>query len=152
MASAKVALSKASEAIQHEHEELMQRLSNLDRALESITCYSEVYADLSGVQCAIETGNWLASWLPAHFLREEETALASVARRGPEMAAFVREIKREHQEIGKRVAAFCKMSEAMASAADIQQSICDLKQNGKDLASFMAAHMGAEERKLSSLS
>jgi hypothetical protein len=37
--------------------------------------------------------------------------------------------------------------EPLNDPSDLQQLICDLKEEGKALATFMATHMGAEERK-----
>ncbi len=151
MASAKPALAMASDTMQQEHGELMQRLQKLDQALDALVCYSEVYADLSVCADLMREGRWLCGWLPGHFVREEETLLAALARLGPEYAAFVREMKRQHQEIGKGAAAFSAAAGRLEASDDLQQSICDLKEEGKRLTSTMAAHMGAEERKLATV-
>jgi hypothetical protein len=147
MASAKVAWVKTSEGLKSEHTEMMSRLSELDAALESLLCYSEVYADLAGVGPAQEMAKWLAARLPDHFMREENGILAEIGRMGPDSAAFEHEMKRQHQEIRKHLESFRKAADAFQTAEDLQQSISDLKEEGKALSSFMAAHMGAEERK-----
>lgn len=124
----------------------MQRLQKLDRALDALVCCSEVFADLASSAEVVEQGRWLSGWLPGHFVREEETVLAGVARLGPEFAAFAREMKRQHREMGARADAFCESAARLEHCDDLQQSICDLKDEGKRLTSSIAAHMGAEER------
>ena len=89
MAGAKTTFKKASQEMQTDHQELMQKLSELDRALECLICYSEVFADLAGVQQA-HAARWIAGWLPTHFLREEQGILNSMSCMGPEFATFAR--------------------------------------------------------------
>ncbi len=151
MAGTGPAIHDQSEMIQHEHQELLRRLADLDSALEAMVCYSEVYANLASCEDVIKTGRWLSGWLPPHFVREEEGVLKALARLGPDMAKFAAEMKRQHREIGERVQKFCQIATGLEQAADLQDSICGLKQAGKELTTFMAAHMGAEERKLRSL-
>jgi iron-sulfur cluster repair protein YtfE (RIC family) len=133
--------------LKSDHRELMQQLSELDQALESLICYSEVYADLAGVQRAMDTARWLAGRLPDHFVREEQGIFATIAKLGPDSAAFAQEMRGQHTEIGQRIDSFRKAAESFIDAPDLQQSIGELKDAGKALASLMAAHMGAEERK-----
>src|SRR5512146_1515682 len=108
MASPKAALGKVN--IQSDHQELMQRLSELDTALDQLVCYSEVYANLAGAGRVQQTGKWLAGWLPAHFVYEEASWFAAAAKLGPEMAAFTRDLKQQHKDIGTRVQVFCELA------------------------------------------
>jgi hemerythrin HHE cation binding domain-containing protein len=151
MASANQTFQKHSEAISVEHQELMQRLQQLDSSLDKLVCYAEVYADLASSADVVQTGRWLAGWVPEHFAREEQTVLASVARLGPEFAAFSREMKQQHKEISVRLESFCRVANHLEDAADLEQTICKLKEQGKSLTTFMATHMGAEERKFSTV-
>jgi iron-sulfur cluster repair protein YtfE (RIC family) len=149
MASPKMALGKVN--IQSEHQELMQRLSELDTALDELVCYSEVYANLSGAGRVQQTGQWLAGWLPTHFVREEDSPFPAAAKLGPAMAAFTCVMKLQHKEIGTRLQAFCEVADQLETTSDIEQSITALKDQGKELTNFVAAHMGAEERKLAAV-
>jgi len=151
MASPKVSFEKASTELKGEHAEMISRLAALNSALDSLICYSEVYADLAGVGPAQELARWLAVRLPEHFLSEETGILAEIARLGPQDAAFSQDMKRQHHEIARHLEAFGKAANAFQTAEDLQQSIRDLKEEGEALSSFMAAHMGAEERKYSAL-
>lgn len=149
MASPKMALGKVN--IQSEHQELMQRLSELDRALDDLVCNSEVYANLAGAARVQQTGNWLAGWLPAHFVHEEELLFAAAAKLGPQMAAVTANLKQQHKEIGARVQVFCGLANGLETTVDIEESVTALKDQGKELLNFMAAHMGAEEHRLSAV-
>ena len=151
MASPRMALEKASTNIQTEHGELMQQISQLDTALDGLICYAEVYADLAAMQRVLQAGSWLDNWLPDHFLREEETLFVAAARLNPEVSGFVREMKHQHTDIGVRLQAFCKLMQQVETTSDIEQSVTALKQEGKQLTNFMAAHMGAEERRFGGL-
>jgi iron-sulfur cluster repair protein YtfE (RIC family) len=140
-----------SQGLYSEHRELIERLAELDRALEGLICYSEVYADLAGVQRARETAQWLTGRLAEHFLREEQGVFAALRQLGPEDDAFAREMQRQHREIDLQMESFRKAAESFVEAVDLQQSIGELQVAGKSLGAFMAAHMGAEERKYAGL-
>ncbi len=140
-----------SEAIVNEHHLLQQRLAGLDAALDALVCYSEVYVNLAGSAQVLSAGRWLSGWLPDHFVREEAGVLSDLARLGPDMATFAAEMARQHREISERLRAFCKVAVELEQTTDLETSICNLKETGKELTRFMAAHMGAEERKLRSL-
>lgn len=144
------AIRHDSETIHHDHELLLQRLAGLDAALEALVCESEVYADLASSADVLGAGRWLCAWLPEHFEREEQT-LAAVARLGPDWAVFSREMVRQHRAISERLRGFCQIAAELEQTADLERSICDLKQSGKQFTSMMTAHMSAEERKLRSL-
>ncbi len=141
-----------SEAIESEHQALLERLAGLDAALDAIECYAEVYANLRSTADVLVAGFWLSGWLPEHFRREEQGLLSDLANLGPEMAAFAAEMTRQHREITARLQTFCQAAVQLEGAADLDASICSLKQTGKELTRFMVAHMGAEERKVRGLS
>lgn len=145
------AIRNYSETIHNEHQLLLDKLAGLDAALEALVCNSEVYANLASSADVLSAGRWLSTWLPEHFAGEEQS-LAFVAGIGPEWAAFAAEMVRQHREITECVRRFCKVAVELERTADLENSICDLKQTGKNLTTFMAAHLGAEERKLRSLS
>ncbi len=144
-------LGKSSQNVQHEHQQVLQRLEQLKRALDALVCDSEVYADLGSSAEIAQEGRWLAGWLPGHFEREERTVLAGVARLGPAFKAFAGEMKRQHREIGTRADAFCQAAGHLQQCEDLQQSVCELKEQGMWLARTMVAHIGAEERTLASI-
>ncbi|MFB3917012.1 MAG: hemerythrin domain-containing protein [Terriglobales bacterium] len=138
---------KIAEVIQNEHRQLMRRLSELDAALEGLACYSEVYANLASAPQIQAASQWLSEWLPSHFLREENTLFTHLAALGPEAAAFTRDMKRQHEEIGRRLQAFSAEAEQLRQSQDLEQSVVALKQFGADLTSFIAKHMKAEDKR-----
>ena len=117
MASASPGIRNQSEAIQHEHQELLQRLADLDSALEALVCYSEVYANLASCADVVKTGRWLSGWLPEHFVREEEGVLKALAKLGPDMAKFAGEMKHQHREIAERVRKFCQIATGLEAGS-----------------------------------
>lgn len=139
------------EDIQHDHAEMTTLLADMDRALESLVCYSEVFADLKGVAKVAETGQGLAARLSAHFAQEEPYMLDAIAQAGPEFAAFSAEMKRQHGEFADRVGALCEASRHFETSTDLEESIATLKQQVHSLAQAMTIHMAAEDRKFSSL-
>ncbi len=56
MAGAVAVLGKSSQNVQHEHQQVLQRLQQLERALEALVCDSEVYADLGSSAEVMEEG------------------------------------------------------------------------------------------------
>ncbi len=144
-------IREQSETVENEHKTLQQRLASLDAALDAIECYSEVYVNLRSTTDVLVAGFWLSGWLPEHFLREEQGLLSELAKLGPDMATFSGEMARQHREIADRLRAFCRVAVELEEATDLEASICTLKETGKELTRFMAAHMRAEERKVRSL-
>ncbi len=140
-----------SEAIENEHQLLQERLAGLEAALTAIECYSEVYANLRSTAEVLKAGQWLSGWLPDHFVREERGLLTELAKTSPDMATFAGEMARQHREIAERLRDFCKVAVELEQATDLESSICQLKETGQQLTRFMVAHMGAEERKVRSL-
>jgi Hemerythrin HHE cation binding domain len=139
------------EDIQHDHRDMAALLADMDKALESLVCYSEVYADLKGVAQVSETGRGLAARLSEHFAQEEPNMLDAIAQAGPEFAAFSAEMKRQHGEFTARVSDLCDASRHFETSADLEESIAALKQQVHSLAHAMTVHMAAEDRKFSSL-
>jgi hypothetical protein len=139
------------ENLQHDHAEMIALLADMNTALESLVCYSEVYADLKGVAHVVETGRGLAARLSKHFAEEEPKMLDAIARLGPEFAAFSAEMKHQHSEFATRIGALCEASHHFEVSSDLEESISALKQQVQSLAQAMTVHMAAEDRKFSSL-
>jgi hypothetical protein len=151
MAKLANSLRTDSEFIHNEHEVFTRELKELEFALQALVCYSEVFANLASAAEVARHGRQLSRVLPGHFRIEEKTVLADLAKRGPELRAFVEEMKRQHHEIGKRLAKFCRLVDDLETSEDVEETICQMKERGLELARQMTVHMAAEERKLSSL-
>jgi hypothetical protein len=139
------------EHIQSDHRDMLALLADMDRALESLVCYSEVFADLKGVSLVAQTGRDLATRLGEHFAEEEPKMLDAIAKLGPEFAAFSAEMKRQHGEFAERISDLCNVSRQFETVADLEESISSLKRQVQSLAHAMMVHMAAEDRKFAEL-
>jgi len=137
--------------IHREHEELIAQLDLLDAALEQIDCYAEIFTDLATTNQAASGGAWMAEWLPRHHAEEETTVLEVVARMGPELASFAREMKRQHIEMRVRLEAFRDHIAHLGEKRDLEAAVNELKREGKDLMRMIRLHMAAEEKKFAHL-
>jgi hypothetical protein len=134
-----------------EHEELMAQLDQLDGALDQIVCYTEVLTDLATANQATARGKWIAEWLPKHYAHEETSVLEMIAKMSPELAAFAREMKRQHNEMRLRLESFREHLAHVGERRDLEAAVAELKREGKDLTRMMRLHISAEERKFSGL-
>jgi len=135
--------------IHAEHLTLYEDLLQLDRGLNHLECYSEVFANLAGVEEVKDLGRRLVAQLPDHFKREEQTVLAAAAQVSPELAEICRELKSEHVELTAWVSAFGTALERFETSDDLEQAICQLKGAGRELTSYLRRHVAKEEDELS---
>lgn len=149
MASRQVPLRTAR--IRLEHQSLLRGLAALERALEGLVCYSEVYANFGSALQLYRCCRILSDRVPGHFAREETTLLADVARISPEARDFVVEMRHQHLDVQRRLDAFCSALDQLEHTADLEDSICQLKKKGRDFTRHMASHMGIEERRIIAL-
>ncbi len=151
MASLDPSFHRQTANIHREHEELIAQLDTLDAALEQIVCYAEIFSDLATANQAISSGQWMAEWLPRHHAEEETTVLETMAKMGPELASFAREMKRQHTEMRIRLEAFRDHVARLGENRDLEAAVSELKREGKDLTRMIRLHMAAEEKKLNGL-
>jgi hemerythrin-like domain-containing protein len=140
--------SADAKKIHTEHQSLLDDLVQLDRALDSVDCYSEVFANLAAVGEVTYFSRRLAEQLPEHFTREEETVLVPVAQVSPELGDLVQELKREHEELRGRLAVFALAMQELESADDLYDAIWQVKELGKELTREISRHVSLEEREL----
>lgn len=151
MATATHSFQTETLIVHREHQLLMSELDELQTALNSLICYSEVYANLAGTEQVYRCGRHLIEWLPGHFDNEEATVLADIEKRSPELAAFSREMKNQHKTLRGRLELFCRAIEDFEDSEDLGAAIDELKSRGQQFTRELAAHMGAEERKFDQL-
>jgi hemerythrin-like domain-containing protein len=137
--------------LHREHEELITQLDKLESALEQMVCYTEVLTDVAMANQAAASGKWMAEWLPRHYAREETTVLEMIARMSPELAAFAREMKRQHGEMRVRLENFREHIANMSERGDLETAVAELKREGKDFTRMMRLHIAVEEKKFSGL-
>ncbi len=142
------AFSADSKKIHTEHQGLLNDLVQLDRALDSVDCYSEVFANLAAVGEVAYYSHRLIEQLPEHFTREEETVLVPVAQVSPELGDLVQELKREHEELRAKLAVFALAMQELDSADDLYDAIWQVKELGKELTRGITRHVVLEENEL----
>ncbi len=151
MATVTPSFQAETEIVHREHQVLMGELDDLQAALDSLICHSEVYANLAGTEQVYRCGRHLIEWLPGHFDNEEATVLAEIETRSPELAAFSCEMKNQHNTLRGRLELFCRAIEDFEDSEDLGEAVEELKSRGQEFARELAAHMGAEERKFDQL-
>lgn len=149
MATLTTAFRTETERVHREHQILDQVLHKLDAALERLVCYSEVFADLASAEQVRCYGLQLAEHFPGHCQREEAAVLDPVSQISSELGQFCREMKNEHAELLAQLGTFRAALEAFDSAEDLSETICHLKQKGKELTSNLRRHVSREEHELS---
>ncbi|HUK87688.1 MAG TPA: hemerythrin domain-containing protein [Terriglobales bacterium] len=149
MASLSNAFCAESQKVHGDHETLLAELAELQWALDHLVCYSEVYADLATAGKVRELGHNLKVLLPTHFVREEATVLATVARISPELADFAAQMKRQHKELGAEFKAFLAALQEFESSNDLDTAVCHIKESGAQFARDLGEHVALEERQLS---
>ena len=138
-------------SIHREHEELIAQLDRLDAALDELFSFSEIFSDMATANQAAASGQWLAEWLPKHYAHEETTVLATIAQMGPELQAFVVEMKRQHREMRMRLENFRDHLAHLNEACDLERAVSELKKEGSSLSRMMRLHLAMEEKKFGSL-
>jgi len=136
------------EEIHREHESLLRGLTEFERALDSIDCDSETFANLVAVGEVVFLTRRLVFQLLEHFTREEGTILAPLAEASAELNDLVEKLRREHEELSGRMAIFALAVEELDSSDDLYDAIWQMKEQGKGLACAIIEHTAREERKL----
>jgi hemerythrin-like domain-containing protein len=148
MASLSRTFAADTHRVHGEHETLIDDLSHLDRALDRLDCYSEVFANLAGADEVHFYSRKLIEQLPGHFDREEATVLEPVARVSPPLEVLVRELKKEHESLRSGLVAFSIALEELDAADDLYEAISQVKELGKDLVCEISRHVALEEQEL----
>jgi len=151
MASVDPSFHSEAGNIHREHEELIAQLDQLDAALDQLFCFAEIFTDLATANQATSTGLWLAEWLPKHYEHEETTVLTTMAKMGPELASFAREMQRQHKEMRLRLESFREHLARLHESRDIENAVNELKQEGSHLTRMMRLHLATEDKKFASL-
>jgi len=140
---------EAGAEIHKEHLTLLEDLIQLDRGLDRLECYSEVFANLAGWEQVKDYGRRLVERLPDHFKREENKVLAPASQVSPELDELCSELKREHCELLARLAAFRAALDELDRAEDFDSAIWHLKSAGKAMITYLRRHVATEEGELS---
>lgn len=137
-----------SKVVHNEHQALMEDLNELDFALDGLECYSEVFANLATAGEVLACGGRLAKLLPEHFVHEEDTLLAGVAKVSPDLAEFAGEMRVQHDHLRAQMKDFCRALELLRAGDDLGETLYQVKERGKAFTSEMRSHVALEEQRL----
>ena len=148
MAILTAAFRADSQRIHGEHEVLLDRLMEMERALEHLALRGNAAAD-ADLDVVREVGLQLTREWPEHCRREEEELLRTVADVSPELGDFCRRMREEHQTLMAQLALFRVDLEDLKSARDPKVAVEHLIEDGAKLARALRHHVAMEERELS---
>jgi hypothetical protein len=148
MAALAPSFSTDFEEIHREHESLLIDMMEFERALDSIDCDREAFANLMAVGEVVFLTRRLVYQLLEHFTREEQAVLVPLAAVRPELSDLVEKLQREHEELSGRTASFALGVEELDSADDLYDGIWQMKEQGKGLTCAIIQHVAREEREL----
>ena len=149
MATLSATFRADTERIHGEQRVLERLLRELDRALDRLVYYGEVFADFKAAGQIRRYGRQLTEQFPEHCQREEAQLLDPVAGVSPELAEFCSRMKGEHSDLLVQLAAFRKALDDFDRTDDLSEAICALKDRGKELTRDLRRHVENEEQELS---
>lgn len=139
----------AGKKVRDEHLSLLEASGQLDRSLDRLGCYSEVYFNLGAADEVRYSGRQLIEQLPRHCRHEETSLLNRVSDVSPELTEFCRQMKAEHVALLERLADLRAALEDFDKAEDLCEAVTHLKQEGKELTHYLRCHVAREEEELS---
>lgn len=134
-----------------EHETLRLEVESLRAALDSLAAYSEAIANLRSLREVAEHLRSLLSDIPAHFVHEERTVLATMETLGPEEARFAELMRQQHQILSKGLAKFFEMLNQIHDSNDLRAGLRELQDCGADISKLLLHHMEIEDRRIQAL-
>jgi len=140
---------KESKAVHYAHSAMMNELASMSIALEKLCTSEDDFGNLSVAKQVQFLARDINDQLVPHFRHEEATVLRTVSDVSRELAAFAQEMRREHADLEKRFASFCRTLEELESVDDLGATLCDVKRFGCDLVRDLERHVNTEETQLS---
>ncbi|HLH06913.1 MAG TPA: hemerythrin domain-containing protein [Terriglobales bacterium] len=131
-----------------EHENYRRELQRLQVALESLSAYCEPVANLRSLRDVTTELQFLAAGIPTHMAQEERTVLDPFAQLGSEQARFAEAMKEQHNVLRKRLAHFSQLLHEIHDSSNLCRALIELKEQGKEFASFLLQHIKTEELEL----
>ena len=138
-----------SERIHSEHEVLLDKLTEMERALDHLAVRPDALADGANIEVVRGVGLKLTVEWPDHCRREEEELLKTVAEVSPELSDFCRRMREEHQVLMAQLALFRVDLQDLKDACDSRAAVEHLIDDGTKLARALRQHVELEERELS---
>jgi hemerythrin HHE cation binding domain-containing protein len=137
--------------VHDDHLHLLDSLYELDSAVNSLECYSEVFANLAGLNRAQHVARTLASEVPHHFAMEESGLLATVAEVSPELEQFSQAMSLEHRRLDSQLAHVMSQLEQLSYQNDLEFAIDHVKESCDGFVRHMISHMQAEEKRVAAV-
>jgi hemerythrin-like domain-containing protein len=149
MATLTAAFQSGSKRVHYEHGVLVQQLRALDLELDYLQGHLETAGSLIAAKRIQLYASQLADELPSHFLREEQTVLASVAGVSRQLELFAEEMKAQHRDLRQRLNLFCQAIDQLETAEDLAAAVGEIREKGKALTGELGRHIALEEQELS---
>lgn len=147
------ALSKAflseTERIHHDHEKILNELSELEMALQRLDFGPDILSDQRKVRKVQEVCQRLAGELPEHCRREEAMLYDTVSGVSTELAEFAKQMHLQHLEIIALLNAFCVTLDDLPNSFDLTAAVTAMRSQGLELIQAIRGHINCEEHTLS---
>ena len=137
--------------VHDDHLHLLDSPYELDSAVNSLECYSEVFANLAGLNRAQHVARTLASEIPHHFAVEESGLLASVAELSPDLETFARAMALEHRRLDGQLSHLLTQLEQLSYNSDLEWAVDTVKEGCDQFVRHMITHMQAEEKRVAAV-
>jgi hypothetical protein len=134
-----------------EHETLRLEVESLRAALDSLAAYSEAIANLRSLRDVAEHLRSLLSDIPAHFVHEERTILATMESLGPEEARFAELMRQQHDMLSAGLAKFRQMLSEIHDSNDLRAGLREVQDCGANISKLLLDHMETEDRRIQAL-
>lgn len=137
-----------SKAVHYAHSAMMNELTAMSIALDKLCTSEDEFANLSVAKQVQFLARDIYSELVPHFRQEEATVLRTVSDVSRELANFARQMRGEHQDLERRFGTFCQTLEGLEGAPDLDATLREVKQEGRQLVRDLERHVNTEETEL----
>jgi hypothetical protein len=127
-----------------EYKGWLRALRDLDKTLEQLECYSEVYANLGCTGELLERTRAMAKALPEFFLHED-AEISVVERVRPEFTDCAHCVRKDRGELGILLDRLAAAIEALPWSEDLAASIYAVKEQGNDFVRRFGTHLAREQ-------
>jgi hypothetical protein len=125
-------------------------LRDLDKTLEKLECYSEVYANLAPTAELLQRTRAMAKALPEFFLHED-AEISIVERARPEFTECANCVRKDRGQLGLLLELLAKSIEALPWSDDLASAIYDVKEQGSAFLRRFGTHLAREQTARSSI-
>lgn len=127
-----------------EYKAWLVALADLDKTLEQLECYSEVYANLGCMGELLQRTRAMAQALPEFFLHED-AEISNVERMRPELTDCAHCVRKDRGELGLLLQQLAAAIEVLPGSDDLAASIYAVKEQGNDFVRRFGTHLAREQ-------